>query len=102
MSKKVVKEDITETDSNIEATQEQKTKVNAKEEKPKKQKKPTEKGKLKRKASETVAELKKVNWPTFKSVLVKTGIVLAFCASSLVMLLLVDLLFKFLVGLIGL
>ena len=79
MSKyRVIEEENTKnTDTKVE------TKHDAKPKKPKKQK---EKGKLKRKVTETFAELKNVTWPSFGSVLTKTGIVLAFCAGSLVLL----------------
>ncbi|MBQ7307388.1 MAG: preprotein translocase subunit SecE [Clostridia bacterium] len=95
---KVVKEENTEViDSKPTTKQEKKSKENKK-----KVKDPNKKGKLGRKASETIAEIKKVTWPSFGSILSKTGMVLAFCAGSLVLLLLIDLLLKFLLGLLGL
>ena len=99
MSKVVNEENAEVIDSNLTTKQDNKPKE---KEKKKKVKDPSKKGKLGRKASETVAELKKVTWPSFKTILTKTGIVLAFCAGSLVLLLLVDLLLKFLLGLLGL
>lgn len=97
MSKVVNEENAEVIDSKPTTKQDNKPK-----EKKKKVKDPNKKGKLGRKASETVAELKKVTWPSFKTILAKTGVVLAFCAGSLVLLLLIDLLLKFLLGLLGL
>jgi preprotein translocase SecE subunit len=57
---------------------------------------------LKKKTGETISELRKVTWPDVPTVIKKTGIVLAFCTLSLIFLLLIDLLFKYLVGLLAL
>ena len=57
------------------AKEEPKAKKDKKEQKAKKQKKAKEP--KQNKVKETVAELKKVTWPTFGSVVKKTGIVLA-------------------------
>jgi preprotein translocase SecE subunit len=75
------------------------SKKNVKQEKIKKDK---NKGNFKRKANDTVGELKKVTWPDFGTIMKKTGTVLAFCAISLVFLLLIDLLLQYLVGLLSL
>lgn len=90
MSKKVVEESNKKTDS----------KKNVKQEKIKKDNK--NKGNFKRKANDTMGELKKVTWPDFGTIVKKTGTVLAFCAISLVFLLLIDLLLQYLVGLLSL
>lgn len=54
-----------------------------------------------RRMKETFAELKNVTWLNFKTILSRTGVVLAFCAISLVILLVIDLLLKGFVGLLG-
>ena len=62
-----------------EAVVEEKTSNKAvkNETKNKKVKKEKKQSKLGRKAKETVSELKKVSWPSFKEVVKKTGVVLA-------------------------
>jgi len=105
MSKDVIKEENTEAMNSSLKTKEEvkgqaKTQDTKTKDNPKKAKKTN--GGLKKKLTDTTAELKRVTWPSFGSVVKKTGVVLAFCAFSLVVLLLVDILLKFLVGLIGL
>jgi len=105
MSKEVIKEENAKTiDSSVKTKEEVKEQAKPQDTKKDKAKKEKKKGPglLRRKVSETGAELKRVAWPSFGSVVKKTGVVLAFCAFSLVVLLLVDVVLKFLVGLLGL
>ena len=90
--KKVVEVSNKKTDS----------KKNEKQKKITKEKKETNNIPMKRKVGDTISELKKVEWPNFETTFKKTCTVLAFCAISLVFLLLIDLLLKYFVRLLSL
>ena len=63
----------TETEQSKKVAKDQKAVKDQKKDKKKKDKKPSKLGK---KGKETTSELKKVTWPTFGSVVKKTGVVL--------------------------
>ena len=67
-------QEITAVEVEKQKAQQKETKAQPKNKKAKKEKKQS---KLGRKAKETVFELKKVSWPSFKEVVKKTGVVLA-------------------------
>jgi preprotein translocase SecE subunit len=90
----------TKLNTETKATETKKAKTDAKA--AKKVKKQPKTGGLRQKTGETISELRKVTWPDVPTVIKKTGIVLAFCTLSLIFLLLIDLLFKYLVGLLAL
>lgn len=73
---------------------------NAKEKSSKKPEKKKERKKLSKTVRETASEIKKVNWPTFKEVAKKTGVVLTVVLVFGVVLLGVDYLLGLLFGLL--
>lgn len=79
-------EEVNETNKVEEKTEKKKDK---KDKKVKKEKKAKTK-----KSKEVISELKKVTWPTFKDVVKKTGVVLAFVLAFGAVLLLFDVIFS--------
>lgn len=69
-------EEVKEETVSNKAEETSKTKKTEDKKSQNKKKDKKEKGKLKRKAKETMSELKKVTWPSFKEVCKRTGVVL--------------------------